>query len=211
MLKKGFTLAEILITLSIIGVVAALTLPSVIQNNKKKAVETKLAKFYSIMNQALQQSIVENGDMVYWDDYSKYGSSFDISKYIYPYLKGEQISKNDYIYFRFSDGSIVYGKRPYIFYFISAKNIEDDIEKINSNPLGPNEDLGKRIFVFLTPRPTQSVKFVTPVDQINKPDVHIGMCGQSIYDPNGEYGHFGCAAVIMKNGWKIPKNYPVKL
>ena len=35
MKKFGFTLAEILITLSIIGVVAALTIPSLIQHYKK--------------------------------------------------------------------------------------------------------------------------------------------------------------------------------
>lgn len=34
--KKAFTLAEVLITLGIIGVVAALTMPTVIQNYKKK-------------------------------------------------------------------------------------------------------------------------------------------------------------------------------
>ena len=35
-MKKGFTLAEVLITLGIIGVVAALTLPSLITNYRKK-------------------------------------------------------------------------------------------------------------------------------------------------------------------------------
>ena len=51
--KEGFTLAEVLITLGIIGVVAALTLPSLIQKNNNKVVETRLKKFYSTMNQAL--------------------------------------------------------------------------------------------------------------------------------------------------------------
>ena len=35
-MKKAFTLAEVLITLGIIGVVAAITLPSVINNTKNK-------------------------------------------------------------------------------------------------------------------------------------------------------------------------------
>ena len=35
-MKKSFTLAEVLITLGIIGVVAAMTLPSLIGNYKKK-------------------------------------------------------------------------------------------------------------------------------------------------------------------------------
>ena len=37
--KTGFTLAEVLITLGIIGVVAAMTLPAVITNVQKKVVE----------------------------------------------------------------------------------------------------------------------------------------------------------------------------
>ena len=38
----GFTLAEVLITLGIIGVVAAMTLPSVIHNYKKKEASSRL-------------------------------------------------------------------------------------------------------------------------------------------------------------------------
>lgn len=35
--KKAFTLAEILITLAVIGIVAALTLPGLIQNHNQTA------------------------------------------------------------------------------------------------------------------------------------------------------------------------------
>ncbi len=38
-MKKAFTLAEVLITLGIIGVVAALTLPSLITNYKVKVLK----------------------------------------------------------------------------------------------------------------------------------------------------------------------------
>ena len=39
-MKKAFTLAEILITLMVIGFVAVLTLPNLIQNHKQKAWNT---------------------------------------------------------------------------------------------------------------------------------------------------------------------------
>lgn len=40
----AFTLAEVLITLGIIGVVAAMTMPSLIQNTKEKEAISKLKK-----------------------------------------------------------------------------------------------------------------------------------------------------------------------
>lgn len=49
--SKSFTLSEVLITLGVIGIMAALTLPTVISKYKRKSVETKLAKFYSVMNE----------------------------------------------------------------------------------------------------------------------------------------------------------------
>lgn len=42
---NGFTLAEVLITLGIIGVVAAMTLPGLIAKHRKTVIETKLARF----------------------------------------------------------------------------------------------------------------------------------------------------------------------
>ena len=44
--KSAFTLAEVLITLAIIGVVAAMTIPTLISSYREKVVETKLVKFY---------------------------------------------------------------------------------------------------------------------------------------------------------------------
>ena len=59
--EKAFTLAEILITIGIIGVVAAFTLPTLI--NKHKAVELKnsLYKEYSILSQAITNMITNTG------------------------------------------------------------------------------------------------------------------------------------------------------
>ena len=44
--KTGFTLAEILITIGIIGVVAALTIPVLIQNSNSKSLQLSLKNHY---------------------------------------------------------------------------------------------------------------------------------------------------------------------
>ena len=51
--KIAFTLAEVLITLGIIGVVAAMTLPSLIQNYREKEMVAGLEKFVSTISQAV--------------------------------------------------------------------------------------------------------------------------------------------------------------
>ena len=57
----AFTLAEVLITLGIIGVVAALTLPTLIGNYQKQALATQTRKFYSMMSQAVKQYMADEG------------------------------------------------------------------------------------------------------------------------------------------------------
>ena len=53
----AFTLAEVLITLAIIGVVAAMTIPSLIQANKAHRLRSQFLKSYSTLQQAFRQMI----------------------------------------------------------------------------------------------------------------------------------------------------------
>lgn len=57
----GFTMSEVLITIGIIGVVAAMTLPSVIWNIKHKQLETAFKKAYSKHSEALMLVKAEAG------------------------------------------------------------------------------------------------------------------------------------------------------
>lgn len=66
-MKKAFTLAEVLVTLGIIGVVAALTLPTLIQNHKRQENIVRLKKVYSILQQDIDLAKVENGDIDTWN------------------------------------------------------------------------------------------------------------------------------------------------
>ena len=62
----AFTLAEVLITLGIIGVVAAMTLPSLVQKYQEKVTVTKVKKFYSVISQAYLLSIKDYGTPDQW-------------------------------------------------------------------------------------------------------------------------------------------------
>ena len=62
---KGFTLAEVLITLMIIGIVAALTIPSVISNYQQQEFKTGLRKAVSVLNEAIQTNIAQDGETPY--------------------------------------------------------------------------------------------------------------------------------------------------
>ena len=55
-MKNAFTLAEVLITLVIIGVVAAITVPSLMSNTNKKENIVRLKKAVSVINQALNRN-----------------------------------------------------------------------------------------------------------------------------------------------------------
>lgn len=60
-MKKAFTLAEVLITLGVIGVVAAMTMPSLVANYQKKVWVNQLKKTVSVMNQAFQKMLADDG------------------------------------------------------------------------------------------------------------------------------------------------------
>ena len=64
-MHKGFTLAEVLITLMIIGIVAALTIPSVISNYQQQEFKTGLKKAVSVLNEAIQINIAQEGETPY--------------------------------------------------------------------------------------------------------------------------------------------------
>ena len=51
--KAAFTLAEVLITLGIIGIVAAMTIPTLIANYQKKVLKTQFMKKYAEISQAV--------------------------------------------------------------------------------------------------------------------------------------------------------------
>ena len=64
--KTAFTLAETLITLAIIGIVAAMTLPTLIQKYKEKQTIVRLKQTYSMLEQAYLLAVNEYGPPSCW-------------------------------------------------------------------------------------------------------------------------------------------------
>jgi prepilin-type N-terminal cleavage/methylation domain-containing protein len=62
-LKKAFTLAEVLITLAIVGIVAALTIPSLMIEYKANKLRTQFLKNYSLIKQSTKL-MEENGEPI---------------------------------------------------------------------------------------------------------------------------------------------------
>lgn len=89
--KLGFTLVEVLITLGIIGIVAAMTIPVLITNYQKKTTATRVKKAYSELLQAIKLSENDNESMESWnvgETSSIENTKKYVEKYIMPYYKG---------------------------------------------------------------------------------------------------------------------------
>lgn len=86
----AFTLAEVLITLGIIGVVAALTIPALIQNSQNQALKSQFKKQASVVEAAFKQAALDNGGSL--AGYSaittnNFNISDDLVNIVKPYLR----------------------------------------------------------------------------------------------------------------------------
>ena len=197
--KKAFTLAEVLITLGVLGVVAAMTIPSVIQKQHNLSVENKLKKIYTTMNQAMRMSEIDNGERMYWHHtlYRRVG----IEKYILPYIKYLKIAEDDektLIYL--NDGSILASRKHdgagvWEFYTM-------DIEKCQKN----KHYIGICSFNFNS-YADGKYYFETYNRRAEAADNTLKNASNYGCYTTGKY----CSALIQKNGWKIPKDYPYKV
>ena len=227
----AFTLAEVLITLGIIGIVAAMTLPALIQKNNNQVVEARLKKFYSVMNQAIIQAEADYGDKKDWfEDLSMVDEEGNIdsskvedwfNKYFAPYLKiikTEKFADGTFIVY-FPDGSALElllntSTRDWDFY---PGNIQKCKQKEKNNET--DQGICRFTFLFNPARKSNSglsswtyhlnkglEPFKTDWDgDIQKLYTH------SQFGCNASAGRYYCTAIIQMNGWKIPDNYPFKV
>ena len=223
--KIAFTLAEVLITLGIIGVVASMTIPTLMANHRKKVVETKLEKIYSVMNQAINLTNAEYGDVTNWiidcgssnsptcsiNEVENWFNS-TIGKHLETLKTGKTKNKTDDILLIYlKDGSIL-GVTNYIYdmvFYVNSDAISNKQSGKNYflfrfNPIllshQNNEEAQKDLKYSLKPtfEPYSNYWNGTREQLI---DGHSFSCAQN---------HAFCAKLIQYDGWKISKDYPVK-
>ncbi|MBP3925040.1 type II secretion system protein [bacterium] len=227
MTKPAFTLAEVLITLGIIGIVAAMTLPALIQNHRNQVAETRLKKFYSAINQAIIASEAVNGDRTEWHSSSVYDvpesgrneqAKVWFDTYLKPYIKviDEGYSSDNRFIVYFSDGSALKFLnddclRDFLFYIGNPEKCDNKI----SNPYGRCK------FAFLYAPGysdhsywSYSGRNFEPYKYLWNGNITSLYTGEGVYTStacnssgDGRY----CSAIIQYNNWKIPKDYPRKI
>lgn len=85
-MKKGFTLAEVLLTLSIIGVIAAMTIPAMIHQTNKTATIEQLKKSIATLNLAVYNATMMEGTVSTWNWANKDGVLYIMQSIITPRL-----------------------------------------------------------------------------------------------------------------------------
>jgi len=70
----AFTLAEVLITLAIIGVVAVLTVPNLVQEYKKRAIVSQLQRTIALLDTGFRKMVADDGvDYIFQTKLWSYG------------------------------------------------------------------------------------------------------------------------------------------
>ena len=236
--KAAFTLAEVLITLGIIGVVAAMTLPVLIANHQKQVTIARLKKIYSVLSQQIlfanTQDVPANEFLTVGNKVSAEITEDYFQTYWIPYFKGASIIKgNPYgsygmpdscqykipngncyranIYTSFNSGRILFSTNDGYILYISIMKWS-----------GSGDDLGDALF-------SASQQVLVDINGLRGPNV-LGKdifkvvmnydknnvmpsnIDQNIDTINKNCSKTGngesCFAKIVKDGWKISDDYP---
>ena len=88
--RLAFTLAEVLITLGIIGIVAEMTIPTLVQNTQEKVTVVSLKKAYSMLTQAYTMAVTDNGTPDTWGFTADGAGAVTMMNVVKPYFRVTQ-------------------------------------------------------------------------------------------------------------------------
>jgi type II secretory pathway pseudopilin PulG len=229
--KSAFTLAETLIAIGIIGVVSALTIPTLIKNYQKRVIEVNLKKTYADISRVIRQSEAENGTFDGWD----YTIGYDavLKKYIMPYIQlypcngrcfdpkignggnwhsGKTNQAPGGIYnvppkYYTKDGRhiafVYWGHEPYNGYKTLVFIVD-----VNGN--AGKSVMGQDVFAISPKRWGTNESISMALHDYNKTNTFSDAEVQRRCFAKADEGA-QCGEWIKRNGWKFPKNYPYEV
>ena len=210
----AFTLAEVLITLGIIGVVAAMTMPILIANYQKQVATTRLKKFYTTYSQAYNQSKNDNYDIDGADILKNGLNSTQMmdwyDTYLRPYFKTVRADKTKYgVEVAFPDGSGMLIEKDgcaagtvctHVVYCVQYKYCEEIKDKGH---------------IYLLPDAKHTFLFYTSgvPSEVYEYKEDGSMVGLTNYDretalTSCKKGKRNCTRLLYMDNWEIKKDYP---
>jgi len=224
----AFTLAEVLITLGIIGVVAAMTIPNLIANYQKKQTVIRLKGAYAQLIQAIKLSEYDNGEVTGWDytkrnffelylqnyikgNVAKFKRRDDIESIPYKEISGKRETGLDLVRWAYGES--------YIYTLLNGVDIISAgggfIIDINGARTKPNQ-FGKDAFYFMMPESND--RRLVPMGFATTSECKVPAGGPTReYLKNSSCLNYGCnkngrgmfcGALIMLDDWQIRNDYP---
>ena len=202
--KFGFTLAEVLITLGIIGIVSALTAPALSTNTQKAKIGPALARFSSVLGSAIQEYMVGNdltdlsdetvGD-AFLDKLSKYMvmEKLDANQCSYNVMRGSSVNNIISGCYQLNDCTVINR-------FVSDSNnywayIDVDI----NGPKKPNQ-IAKDCFEFIIYPDGRVLAFGSNAMKNKTPAYKNYSCNPN---SNGDGNdRWACTGAVADNNWK---------
>lgn len=213
----AYTLAEVLITMSIVGAIAAMTIPTLVNKRVQAERSAKLKKFYSRMINAVDQMVTDNNSFKYMPItavntrdkfYNWYISNVD------HYMGHAMIDKTDKI-----------------IYFVDESSLSLSSYKLNSNCVyvlydtnglkGPNRKNSDQYYFLFCFNDSARSSFLgdasiffgtsqaintTLKDLSTKEDSEfISYCLNTDFKYQAV-----CTRWLQNNGWDYPARYPIK-
>ncbi len=214
-----------MITLGIIGVVAALTLPVIVESYKKQEVVARLKKFYSTFNNALLASIYENEAMEYWQfpAHQNNGEEMDIfvNKYLFPYFKGLKSCSSKEAYCKDISAKLYPNQPVYIFTdggcFSMLKGGGDTEAGMmhilydancGAKPNENNRDIFSFIIIYGNGRGFIFKPGAAATYNLTDRQELLNACKNEDDNPHAVGA---CSALIYFDGWEISKDYPYRI
>lgn len=215
--KQAFTMAEVLITLGIIGIIAAMTIPALIGKWQKQVFINKVKYTYSILANALIMAQQEHGDPTEWDLGNE--PSFENTKrvadtYILPYLNTLESSrefeknlivnlKNGTSLMFMLDGCTASTCNPIwlnnLYIIMSTKPKMDKLD-------GETRDYSREDCIFLFRTDIKNLKFFAWTGSTREGIINNPTYGCNKNIPKNK--RYNCGALIFYDGWQIKEDYP---